>query len=112
MLWIIRISMERDLCMIIRRLSLFALLGVPWIVTSLVPRATLSPLSLLWWTTDALEKVKPDHPPPDAVQDGVRLFAARNEFEPFQIVLRAESQTVEDVDLQASPLRGRGKAVI
>jgi hypothetical protein len=98
--------------MIVRRLSLIALLGVPWIVAFLTPQPTMSPPALLWWTTHALDKIRPDRAPPEALQYDVRLFAARNEFEPFQIVLRAESQTIEDVDLQPSSLKGPAGAVI
>jgi Glycoside hydrolase 123 N-terminal domain len=61
--------------------------------------------SFVWWTTNALVKVRPSDVPPSIQQD-VMLHAARNEFEAFQIVLRNDSEAVPDVDVEMSDLTG------
>src|ERR1051326_2046707 len=71
-----------------------------------------SPDTLLWWTTDALEKVRPFDPPPEELTNSIQITAARNEFEPFQIVLRSHSRDSEGVDFQVSDLKGPGGAVL
>ncbi|MBI3895005.1 MAG: DUF4091 domain-containing protein [Acidobacteria bacterium] len=60
---------------------------------------------LNWWTTHALIKVRPNDAPPAGNMRGAELFAGRNEFESFQIVLRSDRHDVEKVDLQISDLR-------
>jgi len=87
---------------------MLAIAAVPIALTSL----RTPPPALQWWTATALEKIRPDdNPPPDLKKDVV-LSAARNEFEPFQLVLRAVSQQINDVDIQVSDLTGPQKAVI
>ena len=66
----------------------------PWLV--LVAALALAPGSreaiaapqepLVWFTTDALHKVRPADS--RGQRQPVELLAARNEFEPFQLVLR------------------------
>ena len=92
-------------------LSLFAVLGTspPAGAPPAAPRS-----DLIWWTTHALEDVRPDDPPAAraregdrAADDGARgaeVAAARNEFEPFQLVLRAEGHPVEGVDVEMGDL--------
>lgn len=65
-----------------------------------------------YWTTSALEKVRPADPVPSPAAQAATLFAARNEFEPFQLVLRAESKPVSEVDVEVSDLAGPGGAVL
>jgi hypothetical protein len=67
---------------------------------------------LVWWTTHALDKVRPYDPEPENARNFVKIRAARNEFEPFQIVLRAEARDLNDVDIAVSDLRGRGDNVL
>ena len=63
-----------------------------------------------WWTTHGLAKVRPrDEARPAGP---IALFAARNEFEPFQLVLRADRRRVEDVDVEMTDLVGAGGARI
>ena len=61
---------------------------------------------LTWWTTHALEKTRPLDPIPRKPADFVELWAARNEFEPFQIVLRGEGQDLPGVDIEVTDLAG------
>ena len=61
---------------------------------------------ITWWTTHALEKTRPLDPTPHAPANSVELWAARNEFEPFQIVLRAEGQDFTGVDIEVTDLAG------
>jgi Glycoside hydrolase 123, catalytic domain/Glycoside hydrolase 123 N-terminal domain len=63
---------------------------------------------LLLWTTHALEKVHPSDPVPQNASQAVKISAARNEFEPFQIVLRAQGQDIDAVDVEVTDLRGAG----
>lgn len=78
---------------------LFAVSGV-----ALGPVAKPAP-PLTWWTTHPLAKVKPFDPVPSVPVKRVDLYAGRNEFEPFQIVLRAKSKDVSGVDIEFSDLR-------
>ena len=58
-----------------------------------------------WWTTHSLAKVKPLDPVPSAPVKSVDLYAGRNEFEPFQIVLRAKTKDLSGVDIDFSDFR-------
>ena len=60
---------------------------------------------LTWWTTHSLAKVKPADPVPQAPSKSAEIYAGRNEFEPFQIVLRAGDQDLPGVDIEVSDLR-------
>jgi hypothetical protein len=62
--------------------------------------------TIISWTTDALVKVRPSDAIPSQPAHEVHLWAARNEFEPFQIVLRADKQAVHDVDVEVTDLAG------
>ena len=59
-----------------------------------------------WWTTHALTKIRPQDPAPSDPKHSVEIFAGRNEFEPFQIVLRTTGPDLENVDVEASNLSG------
>src|SRR5579862_2542781 len=90
------------------RLLMLTVAAVPLVLSSMRSPAP----ALTWWTTTALEKVRPDDSPPSQPAKLVSIAAARNEFEPFQIVLRATSQEIADVDVDMSDLRGPGGATI
>jgi hypothetical protein len=62
--------------------------------------------SPIWWTTHALTKVRPHDAAPVQSPGGVRIAAARNEFEPFQLVLRARSASLRGVDVELGDLVG------
>ena len=62
--------------------------------------------SITWWTTHALEKVRPLDSIPSRASHSVELWAAQNEFEPFQIVFRAERQDLTGVDVEVTDLEG------
>jgi len=82
--------------------------AVPLIFTSLRP----APPPFIWWTTDGLDKVRPFGKPPDNPKHSVEIAAARNEFEPFQVVFRADSENVEGMDLDVSDLKGSDGALV
>ncbi len=63
------------------------------------------PQPFIWWTTHPLAKVKPLDPVPSVPVKSVDLYAGRNEFEPFQIVLRAKSKDLSGVDIDFSDFR-------
>src|SRR5215471_7770263 len=90
------------------RILMLAIAAVPLVLTSFRPPAP----SLVWWTTTTLDKVHPSDSPPENLDKSVSVSAARNEFEPFQIVLRSVSQQIEMVDVEVSDLTGPQGAVI
>ncbi|HEY3127950.1 MAG TPA: glycoside hydrolase domain-containing protein [Acidobacteriota bacterium] len=61
------------------------------------------------WTTHALAKIRPASPPEKS--RAVEIFAARNEFEPFQIVIQAQSEDLENVDVDISDLWSAGARI-
>src|ERR1043166_2626719 len=63
------------------------------------------PSAYTWWIANPLDKVRPSDSPPERPAKRAELFAARNEFEPFQIVLRAETGDLAGVDVDGSDLR-------
>jgi hypothetical protein len=67
--------------------------------------AAVEPPLFTWWTTHPLTKVKPLDPVPSVPVKIVDLYAGRNEFEPFQIVLRAQSKDLSGVDIDISDFR-------
>src|SRR5438128_1079226 len=90
------------------RWLMLTIAAIPLVLTSL---RTPTP-GLVYWTTSALDKIRPNDVPPSASSTQVSISAARNEFEPFQIVLRAESQQIDDVDVDVSAFQGPNNAVI
>lgn len=66
--------------------------------------------ALTWWVENASRKVMQDRPPQPL--HVVTLEAARNEFEPFQVVLRADGGNLTNVDARMSDLIGPGGAII
>ena len=65
----------------------------------------VAPLQFTWWIASPLVKVRPGDAGPAQPSKTVILSAARNEFEPFQLVLRADSTDLTAVDVQVSDLR-------
>lgn len=65
-----------------------------------------SPAGMTVWTTPTMEKVLREAAPPSNAGDSIVLYAAKNEFEPFQIVLRSDA--AGSATLQLSPFVGPG----
>jgi hypothetical protein len=63
------------------------------------------PAPITWWITHPLAKVRPADPAPDPPEKSAELYAARNEFEPFQMVLRPDTKDASGVDVQFTDLR-------
>jgi len=81
----------------------WAVLAPSLLLACVEPRTTPAPASAVsWWTTHALEKVSPGAAPRPPAP--VELWAAGNEFEPFQVVLRARAHEVRGVDAEATDL--------
>ena len=70
-----------------------------------------APAGTVVWTQDAVTKVQREDPPPTQIPTSAALAAARNEFESFQVVVRANA-SLKDVDVTASDLAGPGGKVI
>src|SRR5438093_9040967 len=62
------------------------------------------------WTTHALVKIRPFDPPPAGAGREAAIFAGRNEFEPFPLVLRSGTGDLAGVDVQVSDLYGPREA--
>ncbi len=62
------------------------------------------------WVTHGTTRVLPSDPPGEERE--VKICAARNEYEPFQIIVRGEGETLEAVTLEASPLKSSRGDVI
>lgn len=62
------------------------------------------------WVISGMERVGRENPPQK--KHRIELFAARGEYEPFQIVVRAAGKRLTNVNLTLSGLRGRNGAVI
>jgi len=92
-----------------QRWCVLALLAcIPILLGSLTPASP----AFVWWTAGGLEKIRPYDPVPARPQPSIHLSAARNEFEPFQVVLRADGQDIRNVDVEASDLKGPEGALI
>ena len=94
------------------RISSFAgLLLTPMLIMAPeVQRSTGREISC--WTTNSLIKVRPSDPRPATASSNMRLYAARNEFEPFQVVLRAGREGADGVDASASnPVSANGAVI-
>ena len=91
-----------------QRLLMLTIAAVPVVLTSFRSPAP----ALTWWTTTAMEKIRPSDSPPATLHQAVAISAARNEFEPFQIVLRSVAQQIDGVDVTVSDLTGPQNAKI
>ncbi|HGG57907.1 MAG TPA: hypothetical protein ENK31_08950, partial [Nannocystis exedens] len=65
-----------------------------------------SPAGAQVWTTTTMDKVLREAEPPAEGGEAIEIFAARNEFEPFQVVVHPKSAT--DVSVDLGPLLGPG----
>jgi hypothetical protein len=61
-----------------------------------------------WWIASPLDKIKPLDSAPGSLVRSVDLYAGRNEFEPFQIVLRPEGRDAAGVDIEFSDFQSDG----
>jgi hypothetical protein len=77
--------------------------------TGTMTYALPSPAGAVLWTTTTLDKVLREAAPPTNIGASILLSAAKNEFEPFQIVLRSDAAT--DATLQLSPFTGPSSAI-
>jgi glycosyl hydrolase family 123 len=90
------------------RWIVLSLAAIPIVLSTLRP----PPPRFEWWTTNALEKIRPYDTVPDKLPNSVHISAARNEFESFQIVFRADLDDLEGLDLQTTDLKGPEGAVL
>ena len=65
-----------------------------------------SPAGAVVWTTTTMDKVLKEAAPPTEPGEAIELFAAKNEFEPFQVVVRADAAAT--ATLTFGPLTGPG----
>jgi hypothetical protein len=70
-----------------------------------------SPAGATVWTTTTMDKVLREATPPTAGGEAITMSAARNEFEPFQVVVRPEPGATGPVTLAMSPFTGPSSAV-
>jgi hypothetical protein len=67
---------------------------------------------LVWWTTHAMVKVRPYDREPSQRKEPIKIQAARNEFEPFQVILRAPANDIDAINIEITDLDGPGSSVI
>lgn len=60
-----------------------------------------SPAGATLWTTTTMDKVLREAAPPEGVDSGITMYAAKNEHEPFQIAIRAASAADATLELTA-----------
>jgi hypothetical protein len=60
-----------------------------------------SPAGATVWTTTTLDKVLREAAPPATAGERISLFAAKNEFEPFQFAIRADAAATATIQLSA-----------
>ncbi|NLN78667.1 MAG: DUF4091 domain-containing protein [Armatimonadetes bacterium] len=63
------------------------------------------------WTASPIQKILPKTPIPTTKTNGVQLYAANNEYEPFQIVLTAKTR-INNIKVVPHTLEGPAKAKI
>jgi len=68
--------------------------------------------SYVVWPADGLTKILRATPPPKPLPHTVRIYAARNEYESAQVVIRTTGQPLENVMATVSDLVGPGGAKI
>ena len=90
------------------RWSFLALAAIPLFLSYFNPAQAPS---LTGWVTHSLQKVRPFDAETAGAEHAVKIHAARNEFEPFQIVLRADGHDLDDVDVEVTDLRGKTSIV-
>lgn len=72
--------------------------------------ASSAPSPMTVYTVDGLTRVRP-HDAPRAAQP-VHIKAARNEYEPFQVVVRAGEERLKGVNMEVSDLRSARGSII
>jgi hypothetical protein len=82
------------------------------ILVAMAHAAMEPPAPVVWWATHSLAKVKPLDPAPSAPMKTVDLYAGRNQFASFQLVLHAKSADVSGVDIDFPGLRTAAGAEI
>jgi hypothetical protein len=70
-----------------------------------------SPAATVWWAEGDYKIMKNDPAPSESKRSGVALFAARNEYEPFLLVLTPKRR-LDRVRVECLPLVGPGTALI
>lgn len=60
-----------------------------------------SPAGAKIWTTPTMEKVLREAAPPTQPGDGINIYAAKNEYEPFQVVVRPDASGSASLSMTA-----------
>ncbi len=76
------------------------------LLVAVMPALAGAAQPVTWWIANPLTKVRPQDPPPQLPRTNVDLYAARNEFEPFQLVLRGGENDLAGLDIDFSDFRG------
>jgi hypothetical protein len=84
----------------------FAMAAAVLIAAAAAPTVTAAQADYTVWTADGLTKILRATPAPEPLPGTVRIYAARNEYESAQVVIRAKSQPLEGVMVTISDLVG------
>jgi len=60
-----------------------------------------SPAGATLWTTTTMDKVLREAVPPTAADSAIQVYAAKNEFEPFQLVIHADADATATLSMTA-----------
>ncbi len=85
--------------------------GISLLQPAPVPAAG-RPGLLTWWIESPLIKVSPGYQTPARMRNRVDAYAARNEFQSFQIVLRSDGEDATGIDVELSDFMTSGRAEI
>ncbi|HMU39156.1 MAG TPA: hypothetical protein PKE31_09090 [Pseudomonadota bacterium] len=88
----------------------------PGVCTDCTPTGTQvgrlpSPSGMVVWTAPTTEKILREAAPPTTTAPSVQLYAAKNEFEPFQIAVRADAAGSVKLSMPAFPAQNGGEAI-
>jgi hypothetical protein len=90
--------------------NLRAAIAVVAVFGCLFVGAGLCRAEMKFWVAHGTTRTSPFDPPGNNQE--ARISAARNEYEPFQVIIRAEGETLKNVTLEASPLNSsRGASI-
>src|SRR5437016_1299140 len=74
------------------------------LLQAVIPASASEQNLFTWWVDSAMVKVRPSDSPPRAQSHNIEIHAARNEFEPFQVLIRSMND-VSGVDIEVSDLK-------
>ena len=79
----------------VRKVTCAVVAALLIVVTAGPTVAAAAQADYMVWAADGLTKIRRTTPPPEPLPGTVRIYAARNEYESAQVVIRAKSHPVQ-----------------